>query len=166
MKRFAIILLASLPIFVYSQKIRQDEIDKFTKQRRVETSYCSLKEGLGCGLYVYLRSVDTTYFLNIGGHGCAVGIIGTNDHAMFLLENDSTVYVHSTGVQSYDSGEYGKSYRHQYYITLDGLRLLANNKLKSVRRYYAENYADIDIPDKKSDALMKQCALFLTTLNK
>jgi hypothetical protein len=159
------ILLFSLTPILFSQKIKQDEVDKFTKQRRVETSNSLLKGGLRCGIYTYLRSVDTTYYLNIGGHGCAVGVVGSNDKAIFLLDNDISVSVSPTGVQSYDISDNSKYYNHQYTISRRDLDLLAKNKLKSVRRYTSEGYTDIDIPEKNSAVLMKQCSLFLTTLS-
>jgi hypothetical protein len=158
------ILLFFVPPSLFSQTIKQDEIDKFTKQRRVETSNTLLKGGLSCGLYTYFRSVDSSYYLTIGGYGCAVGVVGTNDQATFLLDNSITVSVFPTGVQSYEIGDYNKSYRHQYSITLDNIKMLANHKLKSVRRYTSKGYSDIDIPNKNSSELMKLCTLFLTAV--
>jgi hypothetical protein len=157
-----LVLLLSIPGF--SQTIKQDEIDKFTKQRRVETSSILLKGGLSCGLHTHLRSVDSTYFLIIGGYGCAVGVVSSQDPTIILLENDVTVNISPTGVQSYEIGDYNNSYRHQYSISLDNLKTLANHKLKSVRRYTSKGYSDIDIPEKNSSELMKLCALFLTAI--
>src|SRR5258705_13426983 len=131
MKPFFLLLL--LPIFSYSQKIRVNEIDKFTKQRRIETTVAVAKMAIGCNVGFYYRSVDTTLFINVTGSGCAVGVIGTDDPFIFLLDNDSTVTVYSKGIQdykiSYDNTlGTSKYYTHEYYIKKSDIEKLAVHK--------------------------------------
>src|SRR5882672_9785138 len=103
MKSLFLICL-SLAIFSYShsQKIKKDEVDKFTKQRRIETSISYVRQSLGCVLGFSYRSVDSTCFINVHGSGCATGVIGKDDKFILLLKDSSVIEITSTGVQDYE----------------------------------------------------------------
>ena len=124
-----------------------------------------VKQGLSCGLGFTIRSVDKNIFINVLGLSCAVGVIGDKEKCLLLLNNDTAVTVYSTGIQSYDTrpSQYGssQSYNHQYSITLEDLNTLANSELTTVRRYYNNNYSDIEVPSKANKKLQKLVKVFL-----
>jgi hypothetical protein len=150
----------------FSQKLKVNETDKFTKQRRLQTDEIKMKVKMFDVVLLYLRAVDQSTYITIWGTGEGADVIGDGDQAIFLLDNDSTVTVYSTGVQDYTIGQNGDSYRHQYRITGEDIKKLSEHGIKSIRKYGAGGYIDINIPDKKQDAFIKTAALFLSELNK
>lgn len=168
MKIILLVVVTLIYSTTFSQKITQDEIDKFTKQRRIETSSEKFKNHIGGAVGAYIRSVDSTCFIVLKGFGSYADVIGTDDRLIFLLDNDETVSAYSTTIQSYEIG-YGKSpksFSHQYRIDKAGIEELSQHNLKSIRRYGSSGYMDIDISEKKNDEFKKVAALFLATLSK
>jgi hypothetical protein len=147
-----------------AQKLTENQIDKFTKQKRLQTSEVLLKGKLTEGMYIRFRSVDSSLFATLIGYGVGVGVIGEKDQAIFLLDNDETVTIYSTGIQSYDVGQYGSSYRHQYSISLNDLKILSQHNVKSVRKYTSKGYGDIDVPEKNQGNVKKIALLILNNL--
>jgi hypothetical protein len=166
MKKIFIVVSILLSLHGFSQKIIQSEIDKFTKQKRIKTSDEWLKNRLVEGIAVYIRSVDTTAFINLNGYGPGADVIGSSDPAIFLLNNDSTVEVFPTGIQSYDIGSTYKTYSHQYYISISQIETLSRFDVKSVRKYGSDHYVDIEIPEKHQDQIKKLSLLFLAEYRK
>lgn len=146
---------------LFAQSFIQNETDKFTGQKRLKTSEERLYAKGSKSLHVYLRSVDSTYFLTVTGIGPGADIIGEQDKMIFLLSTDQTVTVYPTGIQSYDVGQYTNSFRHQYYVTKEQIEQLSRHKLKSIRKYGSGHYNDLDVPEKNSDVVMKLCGLML-----
>jgi hypothetical protein len=169
MTRLALFTMTMVIAFssVTAQKIASDEMDKFSKERRVETKPLPLKPaGLTTNLTAKYRSVGDRYFLILAGNGWGAGTIGRDDDLVFLLENDSTVKIQPTSIQSYEVGQYGNSYRHQYEIYKEQIEQLSKMKTKSLRKYYSTKYADMDIPQKNGNNFVKLSELFLNTLSK
>jgi hypothetical protein len=163
MKLFLLLLL--FPAIAFSQKLKVNEIDKFTKQRRLETERVWLKNRSGDGVAVSFRSADTTCFITFYGYGRAAGVIGDGDKMIMLLDNDSTVTVYSTGIQTYDIRVGGTStYNHQYSIEKDDLNKLSTHNVKSLRKYLSDGYVDIDIPEKHQDEIKELAILFIGAL--
>lgn len=166
MKKLLLVLI-SLPVMAFSQKIKKSEVDKFTKQKRIETSSELIRSGFTDVVAVSLRAVDTTCFINLLVTNWSIGVIGSDSPIMFLLDNGETVTAMSTGIQSYKiSNASTKSFDHQYKISKEGLEKLAAHKLKSIRRYTTENYSDLDIKERMQDRLKDLSAVFLEELNK
>lgn len=149
-----------------SQKIKESEVDKFTKQRRIQTSSQLLYNGIFDNVGVCYRSVSETCFLTLTGVNWSVGVIGEGDELIFLLDNDSTVTAKSTGIQSYEVSKYGKYYTHQYKLSKEDVDQLANHQLKSIRRYTSTGFTDLDIKDRKKEALQDLSKVFLEEYNK
>jgi micrococcal nuclease len=163
MKKFLLIILF-IPSIAFCQKIKVNEIDKFIKQRRIETTSSVLKSGLNLGLSITLKAVGSNYFVVLNGHGAGAGTIGMEDQAIFLLDNDSTVTIQSTGIQSYEIIKDQNTYKHQYKISLPGLEALSKHNLKSLRKYDFKGYANFDILSKNQDELKNLSAIFLKEL--
>lgn len=161
-----LLFLCFLPLISFSQKIKSNEIDKFTKQKRIETSIETVKQAWGCGLGFWYRSVDTTYFLNIVGYTCGEKVIGSGDEVILLLSDSSTVKAISPKVQLPNEGRrtVSTNYSHQYLITKEAIEKLAKYNLESIRIYSAEVYEDAEIP--KKDKLKELSKVFLAEISK
>lgn len=143
-----------------AQKVVKNEIDAFSKEKRVETNYVKIGSGFTWILQANCRSVADKYFFNLNGKEWGVGTIGENDQLLFLLQNDSTIAITPTGIQSYEIAQGGNYYTHQYYLTKSDIETLSTVKVKKMRKYYSSKYDDVDIKDKNSDNLMHLFAVF------
>lgn len=166
MRLFILLFMLHGLLSVSGQSITKSEIDKFTKAKRVQTSKELLLSKLKNGMWVSIRSVDTTYFINFSGYGNGADVIGERDAIIFLFENESTLTIHPTGIQSYDVGRQQNTYSHQYYITSDGLQQLSTHKVKSIRKYSSSHYNDIEIPEKHNDVMMNLSKIFIEEITK
>lgn len=141
------------------------EIDKFTGKKRVESEWQNIYTGFGVEVKIKFRAVDTTYFLSIAGN-VGVGVIGTNDGAIFLFEDTTKFEIFPTSMQTYEiQGAYAsKYYNHQYRITRDQLWTLSTKRLSAVRRTFNSNYADIDVKDRLKGKIQGITGLFMAAL--
>ena len=162
MKRLLFIFL-SLPLLVFSQKIKSNDYDKILKKQVIQTTASTLREDKEASMFVLLKAVDTSYYLTLEGKGLGAGTIKAGDAAIFLLDNDNTVTITSTAVQNYDVDK-GKRYSHEYRISLNDLKRLSQYNLKALRKYEIQGYTDIDIPETHEFDLRKTCLLLLSEL--
>jgi hypothetical protein len=162
-------LLATIVAISFSataQKIKKSEVDKFTKQKRIETTDVSLKAGLYESMITHIRSVDSTCFMIFAGTGNEAQVIGDDDKLIMLLDNDSTITALSTGIQDYNIYTNHRTYSHQYEIALDDIETISSHDVKSIRKYTAKGYVDFDVPEKKKAELKQLCLVFLAELRK
>lgn len=166
-KIFYFLLVLMYTVNSQAQKIKIDtEIDKFTKAKRVQTNYITLKMELTRGYAAKLRSVGDSYYITFRG-AIGVGVVGPDDATIFLLDNDSTIKVYPTSIQSYEIDvKYGNYYTHQYKILEEDLVQLSQHDLKSIRRYYDDHYTDIDLNDKRKDSMKELAIKFLEEIKK
>lgn len=163
----ALLVFFSLPSM--SQKIKKNEIDKFTKKKRIETSsvtiYGSDMSFTPNKVSCYFRSVGETYFFGLDGYNTAAGVVGNFDKLYILLSNDSTIIINAKGgLQSYEMYNTTKSYNYEYLIPKNIIEQLSAIKAKSMRIFYSDTYKDIDL--KHTDELKKLCLVFLNEINK
>ena len=167
MKKLLLLLLILAGVNAYSQKIKEDAVDKFTKKRVIETSIVPIRPTLSSPLSASIRSNGSSVFLTLWGSNSGATVIGTDDPAVFLFENDSTMKLFPTHIQSYEiSSVSGNSFKHQYFVNIEELSRLKSNKVKSIRKYGTEYYTDFDIPGKNQGKLSELADLFLKTFNK
>lgn len=162
--RTILILSLFLSSSAFAQKLKVNEADKFTKQKRLQTENTTLKNKLNEGLSVSLRSVDSSLYITLYGYGKGIGVIGDGDKAIFLLDDGSTVTSYSTGIQTYNVSTGTSTYKHQYSISKDDVILLSKKDVKSIRKYMSDGYVDIDIPEKHQDEIRKLAALLINNL--
>jgi hypothetical protein len=158
-----IFLLLFFPLFSYSQKLKVNEIDKFTKQKRVETERTWLKRASD-GVSVSFRSVDDSYYLKLYGYGRGTGIVDEEDKLIFLLDDESSIIIYPTGLQDYSINTGTSTYNHQYHISLEQIQTFSEHNIKSIRKYTSKGYADFDIPNKKQDEVKKLAILLLKNI--
>lgn len=146
------------------QKIVKNETDKFTQQKRVETNEVRLKFGLSTRLLFKLRSSGDACYAIFSGYGEGAAVIGNKDQLILLLDNDSTVILTSTGLQSYTVNQSTNSYTHQYSADKEDIVLLSEHKVKSIRKYTVKGYIETDIPNKNQDKIKETAKVFLDAL--
>jgi hypothetical protein len=165
MRKIVIILAFVFSVLAASsQKLKVNEYDKFTKQKRLQTELVALKGKLSEGISIYLRTVDSSFFVYLEGYGSGVGVIGLDEKVIFLLDDQSTVTIYSIGIQSYEVTRNGNYYEHQYRTSRSDIETLSKHKVTSIRKYSTKDYADIDIPEKNQDKVMKLVLLILSEL--
>jgi len=166
MKYFLFIALTIFSLESYSQKVIENEIDKFTKQHRVRTDRILVKGGFSTNMFIGFRSVDTTCFLIVSGNGDGADVIGDKEEIILLLDNDSTITAYSTGIQDYtiQTGVSTNTYIHQYSISVNSIRAISKSKLKSIRKYGSGHYNDFDIKGKNSGKLAEEARIFLPAI--
>jgi hypothetical protein len=162
MKKLITLILIIYCIQGSGQKIIKNEVDKFSKQKRVETSEVWLSNKLHNRLNVHLRSVGEYNYALFYADGKGAGIINEQYPLIFLLENDSTIKIHPTGLQSYEFGSSQNYYKnHQYNISDDNLNSLSKQTVKSVRVYTSEGYCDYDVKEKDAGKFKDLISLFI-----
>ena len=165
MKRIIFILLL-LPFYSGAQKIKVNEFDKFIKQRRVETFPLQVISVTNIRLAISFSAIGSKFFVQLSGTGLGANRIDANDNVIFLLDNDSTVTVKSTGYQNFEIGATVSSYRHNYTVSLTDLEKLSQNSLQALRKYHADEFDDIYIPKKSSEQIKQLTDMFLQELQK
>ena len=155
-----------LPFSSIAQQVTLNEIDRFTKQRVIETSIVRVKSTSPDELAFQLRSEGAKIYVLLTGYGWGTGIIGINDKALLLLVNDSVLTLQSTGIQSFKIDDNKNSHKHQYSLSSASLEQLTKSSIKSLRIYYYNGHKDFDIVAGKANELKKGSLLFYNTLVK
>jgi hypothetical protein len=163
--KYILLGILLIPVLCFSQRLTVNEVDKFNKLHRLQTSNVRLKTGM----LAYIRSAidsdkNAFYYIKLFGSVPTPDVIGSGDRLIFLLENDSTVTVYSTGVQSYEISP--KMYYHQYRATEEDIETLAKNNIKSIRKYGTDGYIDVEIPGKNQGDLKDAAILILKAVKK
>jgi hypothetical protein len=147
-----------------AQVLKVNEVDKFTKQKRLQTDESTIKSGLIDGIKTYIRVVDSSVLVHLKGYGTGATMIGANDKIIFLLSDESTVVGYSPTMQSYEIGSKVNTFNHYYRVSSDDLKVLSEKDLKGIRVYSSSGYRDFDIPKRNREDLRKQAALILQNL--
>ncbi|HTE31329.1 MAG TPA: hypothetical protein VK666_13200 [Chryseolinea sp.] len=165
MKLPFIALLICANVVAHTQKIRS-EIDKFTNEKRCETGWIQIRPTMSAPLAAKLRSVGTSIFITLAGSNVGSNVIGSDATTVFLLDDQSTVTITSTGIQDYDIVEHGKAFKHQYRVSKEDLVKLSTHSIISIRKNDSETYHDFDVADKNKDKLKKTAIAFLEEMDK
>jgi hypothetical protein len=155
-----------LPFSSFAQQITFNEIDRFTKQRVVQTSILQVKSTSTEELALQLRSEGDKIYLLLTGYGWGSGAISINDKLLLLLANDTVLTINSTGIQSFKVDNNKNIQKHQYNIAPGYVEQLARYPIQSLRIYYYDGHKDFDIATAQANELKKGNALFYNTLVK
>lgn len=167
MKYILIISLFLISFIANSQKLIQNETDKFTKYHRLKTSNQRLKQGM----LFYIRSVtdtvgDNFYFITFFGTVPSPDVVGTDDEMIFLLDNDNTVTIYPTDIQGSELNAGTLMYRHQYKLGESDIKTLSEHNIKSIRRFASRGYVDIDLGKVNQGDIKAAAKLILKELGK
>jgi hypothetical protein len=155
-----------LPFGVFGQTITVNEMDKFTKERIIQTAVLPLKSSATEGMSLQFRSEGAKLFVVLSGHGRGAATIGIEDKALFLLANDSVIAGRSIGVQTYERDNDKNVYQYQYSLSHPSLEELTTYAVASIRIYNYKGYNDFDLPAAKGEEVKKWGLLFYKTLVK
>jgi hypothetical protein len=160
-----------IPALSFGQKLAVNEIDKFNKAHKLQTSNVRLKNGMLCYIRTFTSSLDikldtTFYYITFFGTLPAPDVIGTDDRLIFLLENDSTITIYSTGIQGSEYRSGVRMYNHQYKAQGTDIVTLSKENVKSIRKYGTRGYVDLDIPKKNQDEFKSAASLIVNELKK
>lgn len=159
-------LLCLLPFFGIAQKLKTNEFDKFIKQRKVEVYPLSIVSGTKSNVSISLAATGSSLTVLLSGMGWGASTIDGGNEVIFLLSNDSTVTVQSTGLQTIEMSATGNSYRHSYHISVQDLEAMSKYELVGMRKYSFKDYSDLDIAKPNGEKTMKLCQLFISELKK
>jgi TonB family protein len=161
---FVIVLL--LPFSCWAQKIITDEQDNNSNQRKIEISQLKLVSTAKTKMNFSLGSIGHSIYLRLSGSGTGAEIVNVGDKVIFHLDNDSTITVQSESLQTYDVEGITSTYNHIYNLSPDGLRKLSNHNLKRLRKYHAEEFDEIVIPNQSGRQVKNSSKFFFEELKK
>lgn len=141
--------ILALSISLSAQKVVINEIDKFTKERHIETNFANVRQQFTCVMQFKLRASGDYLFFTVRGSNCGAGVIGDDDYILLLMDDESTVRLKSTGIQSYQITDSGfgidKPYTHQYYISQSDMDAIKSHTVKSLRISYDDVFQDFEV---------------------
>ena len=143
-----------------------DEGDSALNQRKIELSTLKLVSTSGTKMNLSLGAIGSTSYLRLSGSGTGANIVNIGDKVIFRLDNDSTVTLQSSMLQTYDVEGITSVYNHSYNLSLADLAKLSRHNLKRIRKYHAEEFDDITIPNQNGRQVKKYSSFLLEELNK
>lgn len=161
-----IMLCCFLPLLGLCQKLKINEYDKFIKQRRVEVEPVLLLSAGKANVSMSFAATGSSLYFLLSGTGWGASAIDSGNEVIFLLSNDSTVALKSTGLQTCEITASGSSYKHKYFISADDLKLLSQYDLVGLRKYSFRDYNDLIVAKPQADKIKKLSALFTDELKK
>lgn len=156
---------------VFAQKIKTDEVDKFTKSRIVETSMeelCSKKIfTTQYRLKLKLRKAGENYMFFAEIASPEIEKYDETSGAVLLLENGETVNL-ITNIVGVGSRRYNFYYLFDtsFNVNQEDIEKLKKNKVTDVRLLIFDTKIDIEVKDKKQDLIQKMLGLIDERLNK
>ena len=173
MKKLLVMLLAFVAITVSAQKIEKDEIDDFTDQRYLETSWVRFNSGITSGKYMTWRFIyhNNQVKLQIGvfNNFC----VRENDESIILFDDNSKIKIKAIYTQCASiGGNYGSEFGGYSGSKDFGLVMtfssnefdkLYSSLAKKIRVYYSDGYLDYEI--KKSDKIRRAYCVLMQTLH-
>lgn len=163
---FNILIFLSIALTVNAQKIEFKEVDKFTKNKIVETSMEKLytKNPMAMGYSNFfscaIRKVDDDYSMPATILMDDIVKYDENSGVTFLLSNDETVTLRTnyTGIGGEKFGQ-GYLFNTSFSLSKLDVNLLKHNNIVSVRISYMGGHFDYDIKSKKQDIVAKMFEL-------
>lgn len=177
MKIYLAIFLYFSATTINAQRIKINEVDKFTKLKVIETTPIQIKNAILGGISFALGKYGDQFRLISTGFGSYSVDVFPDQELVILLENDSIVTVYASReiqtTKESAANVYGgyyvqgqKYFKHLYVITKKQIELLHDFKVNSIRRFHSNGNADIDIKSGNRDDLMKLTSVFLKEINK
>ena len=160
------LVLIIIPATCWAQKIVVNEYDKFLKQRKIEFAPHTLVSTPHNKMDITLGSIGASAYVKLSGSGSGATIVNDGDRVIFLLDNDSTITVRSTGLQTYDVVATTTSYKHKYSLQLSDLEKFSKHNLQALRKYHAEEFDDVFIPEQNRSAVKNLSNFLVQELKK
>ena len=165
MKQVFVFLLL-LPVNARAQKILINETNQEANKRKIEISPLRLVSTSKTKMSISLGTVGPSIYLRMSGSGAGTNIINVGDKVIFHLDNDSTVTVQSAVLQTYEVEEVTTTYQHSYNLSYSDLAKFSRHNLKRLRKYHADGFDDINIPNQSGKQLKNFSGLLIDELKK
>lgn len=159
-----LVLLSTMWIAAFSQKIVKNEKDAFTGNQVTETSYATLSDGLTCAI----RAVNGKAVLLVSFNGGdEVYTMERDAQFMFKLQNDSIITLTNIedAVSEYKSFTIGSTrishflLQTKYILPEEQLALLKSDKITKVRFNTTAGYIERNVSEKNAKKLLKLFSL-------
>ena len=162
------LVLILVPALSMSQKLKVNEYDKFTKEKRLEMEPMQILASEKANIYLTFSALGSGLFVQFSGYGWAATNIDPGEKAIFLFSNDSTVTVSSTALQTYEMvlSSLRNTYKHTYFITEADLKSLSENTVTGIRKYGSNEFFDMKVSNDKAEKIKRSSALFIEELKK
>ena len=164
MKTLFLIVFFS-PTFCFAQKLKENKIDEFTNASVKRTSWETITYSGRFVAYARISKIDDTYYLNLRVMlpSSEVFSIDKGDELMIKTVTDSivTLYNLEYGISCTGCGAKGllgsgvQGMEVSYKIPSEIVSYLLNNKIKKLRIYTTDGYAEGDIKDKNTETFIK-----------
>ena len=161
---FALLLL--FPISSGAQKILIAEANTDNNKRKIEISPLKLVSTSKTQMSLSLGTIGPSIYLRLSGSGTGTNIVNVGDKVIFHLDNDSTVTVQSSVLQTYDVEGITSTYQHSYNLNYSDLAKFSRHSLKRLRKYHADGFDDINIPNQSGKQLKSFSSLLIAELKK
>jgi hypothetical protein len=158
---------------IYSQSIKENKIDEFTKIKTIATDWEVLNREFSCGCASFHRfkRINNTNYFEFKYMDSKVLSVMKGDVFMFKLNNDSIVSLKSAesivGCRGCGaiglSGSEAYGIKVSYYISEEDFEKLKNNTITKIRFYTTSGYINLDVKEKKALIFVEALKLFLNT---
>lgn len=170
MKKILFLLMVSmLSAPIYAQRIKKNEIDKFTGAELIQTS----NETLYTKQFIMAANVTNMFSFcirRVNGEYCMPATIVMDDvvkyreedGVQFLLDNGEIVALKTnyTGIGCESYGNMGYSFSTSFDLQESDVEKLKNNKVITVRVTYLGGHFDRDLKSNKQQLIAKSLKLF------
>lgn len=167
-KILLIFLILSISINLFSQKIKRSEIDKFTKQYVIETSFEKLSfDGFNASKnisvsFIHQENIDVLRVKWITNHVYSI----SKDNKILFMDNNNNIYNFfniSYVISERGAGSTGLSWSASqgldFYITGD-FDELKEKEITRIRIYTTDGYMDFKISEKYSNKFQSLYKIF------
>lgn len=167
MRKIAILIAFALPLLVNAMKITKDEIDEFSGNRIIETSWETLASR---DIRIRFRLADNKQFLDFKYYTEGLVIIDEGDELKFKSQSDSIISLHATqrfrsGIGQGATGNFGADFWGIHASYTGDMEWFADNVTRLIRIYSTKGYFDKKISESDGRKLVKLYNLFSKVVN-
>lgn len=160
------VILVLSPISSGAQKILIDEKNIDLNKRKIEISPLKLVATAKNKMNLSFGTVGPSIYLRLSGSGAGTNIVNVGDKVIFHMENDSTVMIQSSVLQTYDVQDVTSTYEHSYNLSYADLAKFSSNNLIRLRKYHADGFNDFNIPNEIGRQVKNFSTLLIEELRK
>ena len=160
---------------INAQKIKINEVDKFTKKCIIETSFEKINGGITSNLsyknvWLAFRRIDNSEFLRIKWCCNAVVSVVKGAEVIFLDADGNTYSFENNEYEISDYGEGTVGFAGSGLLGLDlwligNCSVLEGKQIKAIRINTNDGYVDIEISKKASDKITKTYLVYKKAIN-
>ena len=160
-----VFLIMLMPIVGLSQKTRVNEYDRFNKQLRISLQPVHIMSADKANVSLAYNAMGSTLYVEMIGTDWGAFAIDEGQDLIFLLDNDSTVTVKSTAVQTAEmTASFQTTYKHSYFIKVPGIMSMSENEVVGIRKYGLGDHVDMKVSPENALKIKKLSVNFIEEL--